>query len=312
MPETRSSDSSTSNEASQMSTKLNVKPLTVDGDFADFSESFKAEMICKGLAHHFPGPVKESIRRKLEEADKNSLSEIDAHALLVLSLDSDLKSLVREAIELEDPAQLWEAILEVMRNENGSTLGEIANQVATIMQGQSEPLVTYISRLDDMHRRLAGTTYDQADPVMWLNLKRGVLPMFKTLVREISRDKHKQKYVAKRTDLIVTAAEYVGDPYKPPSTTYEGRALNTQDHSDKEDGDHEDKCDENDLDDNNKFSNKDCPEKDIICHYCDKRGHKAKKCFKKKKDNENKKMEEAANKALQVSEDYKYDTNLGF
>jgi len=284
MPETRSSDSSTSNEASQMSTKLNVKPLTVDGDFADFSESFKAEMICKRLAHHFPGLVKESIRRKLEEADKNPLSEIDAHALLVLSLDSDLKSLVREAIELEDPAQLWEAILEVMQNENDSTLGEIANQVATIVQGQSEPLVTYIARLDAMHRRLAGTTYDQADPVMWLNLKRGVLPMFKTLVREISRDKHKQKYVAKRTDLIVTAAEYVGDPYKPPSTRFDGSALNTQD-----------------ADDENKKSKKRDKQRkqrdlSLHCEGCHWKGHLVKDC-------PNKGRKDRCSKCLKIGHD---------
>jgi len=313
---TQGSTNSTSNDINmyqaQKSTKLNLEPLTPDGDFAAFEEAFKAEMKVRRLAHHFPGLVSTRLATQLRDNDNNPFGAMDAHSLLIMSLHPDVRASVREYIEEDDPALLWEELVKIRRSTNDTTVAKIANQAQSIQQGQSEPLATYINRLDALHRRVKSTDYEMNDKIKWLNLVRGLLPMFIQIAREITRDPTKDTYVKRRTDLLVTATDYVGDPHKPPSTTYEGRALNTQDHSDKEDGDHEDKCDENDLDDNSKFSNKDCPEKDIICHYCDKRGHKAKKCFKKKKDNENKKMEEAANKALQVSEDYKYDTNLGF
>ena len=214
---------------SKTSTKFHFETLTTDGDWTDFKENFKAEMICRGMVHHFPEFVSEEMATKFREADKNVLvSSLQAQSLLILALDADMKSMVREAIAKDDPAILWEALREVRESQNDTTIAKIANQAASAKQGQSEPLVTYINRLDQLHRRITGTEYESSEKVMWLNLKRGLLPSFDQLARETSRDPTKKTYAQRRTDLIVTAVEYVGDPYKPTSTTYEGRALNTE------------------------------------------------------------------------------------
>ena len=139
------------------STKFHFEPLAIDGDWADFKGNFKASMICRGMAHHFPEFVTETVAAKFREADDNPIvSSLQAQSLLILALDSDVKSMVREAIDKDDPATLWEALREVRESANDTTIAKIANQAASTKQGQSEPLVTYINRLDKMHRRITG------------------------------------------------------------------------------------------------------------------------------------------------------------
>ena len=128
---------------SKTSTKFHFETLTTDGDWTDSKGNFKAEVICRGMVHHFPEFVSEEMATKFREADKNVLvSSLQAQSLLILALDADMKSMVREAIAKDDPAILWEALREVRESQNDTTIAKIANQAASAKQGQSEPLVT--------------------------------------------------------------------------------------------------------------------------------------------------------------------------
>ena len=117
---------------STTSTKFHFEPLAIDGDWADFKGNFKAEMICRGMAHHFPEFVSETVAAKFREADDTPIvSSLQAQSLLILALDSDVKSMVREAIDKDDPVTLWEALREVRESANDTTIAKIANQAAS-------------------------------------------------------------------------------------------------------------------------------------------------------------------------------------
>ena len=276
------------------STKLNLEPLTPDGDFTAFEEAFRAEMKVRRLAHHFPGLIKENLAQKFKEADNNPFSAMDAHSLLIMALHPDVRSTVREYAEDEDPSLLWQELVKIRKSTNDTTVAKVANQAQTAQQGQSEPLATFINRLDTLHRRVKGTDYEMNGKMMWLNVIRGLLPMFVQIAREITRDSTKDSYIKRRTDLLVTATDYVGDPHKPPSTTYEGRALNVQEGNDSK----KKKKDKTKKGKNNKKKDlslkcthcnwkghllEDCPNKDKTdrCTHCKKIGHSASNCKSK-------------------------------
>jgi len=155
-----------------------------------------------------------------------------------------------------------------------------------------------------MHRRITGTDYEMNDKMMWLNLQHGLLPMFSTFAREITRDTTKKTYVERREDLLVTAESHMGDPHISPSTSYDGRALNAQEGNfNTKKKDVSKKCSHCNW--YGHFA-KDCPNKDRTdrCSKCHKIGHEAAKCRSQA-------AQEQANN-VQDSEEESVDLQFGF
>jgi len=76
MPRNRNTQDDDDEDAPTRPTKLNLKSLQLDGDFSEFEESFRAEMIMRRLAHHFPGLVDDEVATLIKQAQKSPLSNL--------------------------------------------------------------------------------------------------------------------------------------------------------------------------------------------------------------------------------------------